>query len=198
MKRFAYVACFLFAVVVFAQAQSYKITSLTIKPDRPSRYINHITINGENISSTPISGEFDPGWNRCIPCNSGTQVPLSIVRTTTQGIGPIGVRGITNLVIDGTTYNFAVGWLEMIYITSPVSLYKHDTRRNLRFARNADTEFVRLRLWKSENEFPNAVPIVDQTMQMNCTAYLKVKRFNRNIFIFDFETQEYEWQCQLQ
>jgi len=199
MRSILRLFCISFFLIISIQAQNVKIKSLVIEPSYPDS--NYVSVNGDNISSTSIRGEFDPGWWRCrLPCDSGTEIPLSIVRTSTMGLGYLPIRGAADVVIDGTKYDWVVGYLEMIYSVPPVSLNRYYTQRRISFSRNADTQYMRIKLWKSENEFPNAPPILDQTLDMNCTAYLNVRRINdylvNNMPIPKFSTREYKWKCE--
>ncbi|MCD9187084.1 MAG: hypothetical protein LUM44_11675 [Pyrinomonadaceae bacterium] len=198
MKSLLKFFCISFFLIISIQAQNVKIKSLVIEPSYPDS--NYVSVNGDNISSTSIRGEFDPGWWRCrLPCDSGTEIPLSIVRTST-GIGYLPIRGAADLNIDGVKYDWVVGSLEMIYTVPSVYLNKYYGQRRITFSRNADTQYLRIRLWKRESDFPNAPPILDQTLDMNCMAYLNVERINywvvNNVTIPKFSTREYKWQCE--
>lgn len=189
------VTALLFVMFLFAstQAQAPKITSLIITPTYP--HTNTVEIDGENISSTPIGGEFNPGWERCKPCSVGTEIPLSVNRTRNGSLGSIEIRGSTTLIINGVTYSWAVGWLEMIYNVPSVKLIKADNRRTPRYAREGNAD-MRIKLWRSDNEFPNGTPILDQSLQMRCTAYIsfwRYRNFSNTSWLYD--TKSYQWIC---
>lgn len=193
MKKILYIVYFLFTASVFTQAQNAKITSLVIEPVYPS--FNYVTIGGDGISSTPIIGEFNPRWETCRPCGVNTEIALSVNRTSNSGIGPIWINGITNLVIDGTTYNYATGTLEMTYNVPAAKILKTDNRKkNLWFSRQGVAD-MHMKLWRNGNEYPNAPPIFDQTLQMNCTAYLNVSRYRRTENTWLHDTKSYKWVC---
>lgn len=193
MKKILCVVCFLFAATAFTQAQNAKITSLVIEPVYPS--FNYVTIGGNGISSTPIFGEFNPRWETCRPCGVNTEIGLSVNRTSSSGIGPIWINGTTDLVIDGTTYNFATGTLEMIYDVPAAKILKADNRKkSLWFSRQGVAD-MHIKLWRNGNDYPNAPPIFEQTLQMNCMAYLNVSRYRRTENTWLHDTQSYKWQC---
>jgi len=193
MKKLIYIACFLCATVVFAQAQNAKITSLIMEPIFPVQ--NFITLDGNGISSTPIGGEFNPRWESCKPCGVNTEISLSVNRTSNGGLGYIYINGGTNLVIDGTTYNFATGFLEMTYNVPAAKILKTDNRkRSLWYSREGVAD-IHIKLWRNNNDFPNAQPIFEQTLQMNCKSFLKVSRYRRTENTWQHDTQSYKWVC---
>ena len=178
---------------VSVTAQTPKITSLVVEPLFP--HYNYVTLQGENISSTPIIGEFNPGWQVCRPCSVGTEIPLSVNRTRNANLGAIYINGSTNLVIGGVPYSFAVGWLDMTYNVPSARIIKGDQRKRLSFAREAEAN-MRITLWRNGNEFPNATPILDQTLTMHCTAHLSLIRYRNSVGTsWLYDTKSYKWIC---
>ncbi len=195
MKILLILLFFLAFTAVSSEAQNAKITSLVIEPIFPS--YNTVTIGGYNISSTPIFGEFNPRWETCRACSVNTEISLSVYRNNnSDSLGPIGINGSTTLTIDGVIYDFATGWLEMTFTVPPAKILLTDKRKkNLRFSRQGVAN-MHIKLWRNGNDYPNAPAIFEQSLQMNCTAYLNVARYrnsNGNGWLHD--TQSYQWNC---
>jgi hypothetical protein len=172
-------------------AQTPQIRKVIFEPNYP--HYNHIRIEGDNIENVdPYSfgGDWISNWDQCHPCATNSLFNLSVNRGENN---PIYIK-YGRLIVGGVEYYPTIGSIEMTFNAPPFQLYRFYGRRDEIHLTRQGTANIRV-IARRDYPYPPD-PYLDQTLQMNCTAYAKLSKYrNYNNTSFLHDTNTLRWEC---